>query len=113
MDALRHLDETNATAEVMIVHDQPSSAVSLSKGKNIPETLPSRQIVQSAIDIVRPYIVFNGHMHTRATQDVRFTGEWEKMYRLETLDLLDHDEDSTPIWKNMVFFDTEDMMVTV
>lgn len=109
--AVEHLIETGAKADVMITHDLPYNAVNVNKYHQILEAVPSRRMVQDAIDAVRPRIVFNGHQHIRVTQDVRFTGEWDQTFRLETLDKYDG-TDFEVISDNIVCFDTGTHIIT-
>lgn len=108
--AVQHLIDAHVSAPVMITHDLPHNAINTNNRHNTIDALPSRQLVQQAIDAVRPHIVFHGHQHTRATQDVRFTGS-EDTFRLETLnqyDGTDHEEVTT----NMVLLDTDTLVIT-
>lgn len=109
-DAVQHFVDGGIQAPVMVVHELPRNALNVNGRHHMIETLPSREMTQKAIDAVRPKIVFNGHMHVRSTQDVRFTGEWDATFRLETLDK--HDGDDADLASNIVFFDTSTHVVT-
>lgn len=110
--AVERFIKEGITAPVMVVHELPRNAVNVNGRHHIMEAMPSRDLTQKAIDAVRPQIVFNGHMHVRSTQDVRFTGEWDATYRLETLDKYDGDPCDMDILLNVVFFDTSSHIVT-
>lgn len=110
IEAVQHFVDDAAQAPVMVIHELPRNARNVNGRHHMMEALPSRDVAQQAVDAVRPKIVFNGHMHVRSTQDVRFTGEWDATFRLETLDK--HDGGKEDLAANMVFFDTSTHVVT-